>query len=70
MKTTVVSLPWYRKEHYSQLRALFADGARLHETCAGWLAAARATEAHLVAQGHRVVRVELGPKESSRGAPL
>jgi len=63
VKISVVGLPWYPKAHYSQLRALFIDGARLHETYAGWLAAARATEAHLVTQGHRVVRVEIEPKE-------
>lgn len=63
VKVSVVGLPWYRTEHYSQLRALFIDGARLHETYAGWLAAARATEAHLVTQGHRVVHVEIEPKE-------
>ena len=63
MKISVVGLPWYRKEHYLQLRALFVDGVRLHETYAGWLAAARATETHLVTQGHRVVRVEIEPDE-------
>jgi hypothetical protein len=56
-------VPWYRKGDYARLRALFADGARLYETYAEWSAAARATEAHLVAQGHRVVRVEIEPEE-------
>jgi hypothetical protein len=39
VKISVVGLPWYRKEDYLQLRALFVDGARLHEAYAGWLAA-------------------------------
>jgi hypothetical protein len=63
LKVSVVGLPWYRKERYSQLRGLFIDGARLHETYAGWLAAARATETHLAANGHRVVRVAIEPEE-------
>jgi hypothetical protein len=63
MKISVVGVPWYRKGDYAQLRALFTDGGRLHETYAGWFAAARATEAHLVAQGHRIVRVEIEPEE-------
>lgn len=63
MKISVVGVPWYRKGDYARLRASFADGARLHETYAGWSAAARATEAHLVAQGHRAVRVEIEPEE-------
>lgn len=63
MKISVVGVPWYSKGAYARLRASFADGARLHETYAGWSAAARAAEAHLVAQGHRVVRVEIEPEE-------
>jgi hypothetical protein len=35
----------------------------LHETYAEWLAAARATETHLAANGHRVVRVAIEPEE-------
>jgi len=63
MTISVVGLPWYRKGDYARLRASFADGARLHERYPEWSAAARATEAHLVAQGHRVVRVEIEPEE-------
>lgn len=63
MRTSVVGMPWYRKADYARLRASFADGARLHETYAEWSAAARETEAHLAAQGHRVVRVEVDPEE-------
>ena len=63
MRISVVGVPWYRKGDYARLRALFADGARLHETYGGWLAAARTAETHLVAQGHRVVRVEIEPDE-------
>ncbi len=63
MNISVVGVPWYRKGDYARLRALFVDGARLHETYGGWLVPARATEAHLVAQGHRVVRVEIEPEE-------
>lgn len=63
MKVSIVGVPWYRKGDYARLRTLFADGARLHETYAEWSAAARATEAHLVAQGHRVVRVEIEPEQ-------
>jgi len=63
MNVSAVGLAWYRKEHYAQLRALFIDGARLHDTHAGWLAAARATEAHLAANGRRVVRVDIEPEE-------
>jgi hypothetical protein len=62
MKIGVVGVPWYRKADYVRLRALFADSARLHGTYAGWLAAARTTEAHLVGQGHRVIRVEIEPE--------
>jgi hypothetical protein len=63
LKISVVGMPWYRKADYARLRASFADGARLHQTYAEWSAAARATEAHLAAQGHRVVRVEIEPEE-------
>ena len=63
MKISVVGVAWYRKGDYARLRASFADGAHLHETYTEWSVAARATEAHLVAQGDRVVRVEIEPEE-------
>lgn len=59
MKISVVGVPWYRKGDYVRVRAQFADGACLHETYAEWLAAARTTEAHLIGQGHRVIRAEI-----------
>lgn len=62
MRISVVGLPWYQKEHYSHLRALFVDGARLHATYAEWLAAAQATETHLAANGNRVIRVPFEPE--------
>jgi hypothetical protein len=61
VKISAVGLPWYRKGHYAQLRSAFADGSNLHSTYAEWLAAARATEAHLLARGHRAVRVHIEP---------
>ena len=63
VKISVIGVPWYLKGDYARLRTLFVDGARLHETYADWSAAATATEAHLVAQGHRVVRVEIEPEK-------
>jgi hypothetical protein len=63
MTISVVGVPWYRKGDYLRLRALFADGERLHETYAEWLATARTTETHLVGQGHRVIRVEIEPEQ-------
>ncbi len=63
MQISVVGMPWYSKGDYARLRASFADGARLHETYVEWSAAARATEARLVAQGHRVVRIQIEPEE-------
>jgi hypothetical protein len=54
-------MPWYREENYDQLRRLFSDGARLHSTFTGWLAAATSGEAHLKSQGQSVVRVDIDP---------
>lgn len=63
MDISAVGVPWYRKGDFDRLRGLFADGARLHKTFAEWSEAARALEAQLESQGHRVVRVEINPEE-------
>lgn len=37
---TAVGVSWYRREHYDELRRIFADGRQLPETFDQWLRAA------------------------------
>lgn len=61
--TTVqaVGFPWYREDEFLQLRAMFADGEKLHRTYAEWRRAAETGETEMRAKGARVVRAEIRP---------
>ncbi len=61
MQDSTVGIPWYRREEFQELRALFADGHKLHETFDEWLVSAERLEAHLRRSGQPVVRAELRP---------
>jgi len=74
MSISAVGLPWFRKEDFAQLRALFIDAGELHRTYAQWLRAAELAEKTLQARGICVVRAPLRPYEfaawcESRGLP-
>ena len=54
---------WYHRKHYSGLRLLLDDGARLPPTYEEWYIEAEVRESILQARGTRVVRVYIEPLE-------
>lgn len=63
MKVSVVGIPWYREEDFVALRALFADGEKLHKTYGEWLAAALRLEEGFKERGMLSIRALIVPKE-------
>lgn len=63
MKPQIVGMAWFKRAHYSALRAMFKDGHKLHRTYDEWLAAAERGEQRLRADGIRVVRVDIDPDD-------
>ena len=61
MTVQAIGFPWYREDEFARLRAMFADGDKLHPTYAEWRRAAEVGEADLRARGARVVRAEIRP---------
>ena len=61
-RTEVIGIPWYRRENYPDLRALFTDADLLHETWREWFIAASAEEDRLQKEGKHVVRTEIRPE--------
>jgi hypothetical protein len=75
VKVAAVGIPWYRREDFAELRALFTDGHKLHATYEGWLAAAEEGERRIKADGTLTVRANLRPEEfaawcNAKGIPL
>lgn len=58
-----IGIPWYDREDYEELRALFHDGSRLPETFRDWYDQATAAFRVFQNQRLRVTRVRLRPKE-------
>ena len=54
-------IPWYRREHYEKLLAVFEDATNLPRTFSDWLAKAEQIEQAMRQRGIRVVRVEIDP---------
>jgi hypothetical protein len=63
MEVRIVGIPWYDADDFDELRKLFDDRDVLHGTHREWLAAATGLERQLMAQGYRVVRGKIKPKE-------
>jgi hypothetical protein len=60
-KVQRVGIAWIDKRNYARIRELSVDRDRLPATHDEWLRIAEKTEAQLIADGQRVVRVELDP---------
>jgi hypothetical protein len=56
-------LPWFEAGDYAELRRVMNDGAGLPERFEDWLAAQRAREAEMLAQGKQLCRVVIRPRE-------
>lgn len=54
-------IPWYRKEHYAEIRKLFEDGHKLPVSFDHWQNAAQRVEKRLIAEGVAVVRAFIEP---------
>lgn len=63
MKVSVVGIPWYREEDFPVLRAMFADGDRLHKTYHEWLQAATQLEVGFRERKMFAVRALITPNE-------
>lgn len=61
-KVMIVGLPWFRREDWPALRALFVDADTLHAEWEDWQQSATKVEAQIRASGQRVVRAELRPE--------
>jgi hypothetical protein len=56
---TTVGVSWYRREHYDELRRLFADGRQLPETFDQWLSAANEGVARIEQMGGVALKAPL-----------
>ena len=61
MKVQVIGIPWFSRDDFARLRAMFTDGDKLHRTYDEWLTAAKKTRHSIMAQGTRVVRAKIDP---------
>lgn len=59
---SVQAMVWYKKEHWDQLKALFADGDQLPRTYDDWLKRAEEMKATVQAQGDAVIKVYIDPE--------
>jgi hypothetical protein len=58
-----VGMPWFRRETFDVLRAMFEDGHKLHRTYDEWLRAAETGRKSMEVKGVRVVCADLDPHE-------
>jgi hypothetical protein len=56
---TTVGISWYRREHYDELRRLFADGRQLPETFDQWLSDANEGVARIEQMGGVALKAPL-----------
>lgn len=57
------AMAWFRREDFAQIKAMMADGHKLHRTWEQWSAAAESGEKHFQATGVVVIRVLIIPDE-------
>jgi len=60
-----IGIPWYRREDWDALRALFVDAAKLPATYEKWLRKAEHAEKQFKRQGAITERINLDPVEFS-----
>lgn len=63
MRSKTIGIPWYARERYHSLVAVFDDGCHLPKTFDAWYAQAKVLRDGLEAAGARVVRVHIDPSE-------
>ena len=63
MQVRAIGIPWYRREDYPRLLALFADAAALPRTWDEWHQRAEQLRGELEARGAIAERVMLDPDE-------
>lgn len=63
MQVQIVGFPWFTRESFPVLRAMFEDGHVLHRTYDEWLAAAEGNCKAFEAKGARIFRVDLDPDQ-------
>jgi len=59
---TPIGFPWYRRDAYPELRAMFVDGDRLPVEYDQWLHAADLGFGRIQAQGGLAIKVDLDPR--------
>jgi hypothetical protein len=64
-KVRAIGIPWYRREDWDALRALFIDAAKLPATYDRWLRKAKHAQKQFQRQGAITERVYLDPIEFS-----
>ena len=63
MEIKAFGMAWYDEADFVELLKLFVDSEKLHRTYAEWRTAAEQGERQMTAQGMRVVRAYIRPKE-------
>ncbi|WP_431113018.1 hypothetical protein [Variovorax paradoxus] len=66
MQVQIAGFPWFTRESFPVLRAMFEDGHVLHRTYDEWFAAAERNCKAFEAKGVRVIRVDLDPDQFSK----
>ncbi|MGB3212839.1 MAG: hypothetical protein WBB19_19215 [Desulforhopalus sp.] len=62
----IQALVWYKKEHYSELIALFDDAELLPKTYESWLSRAEEKKTEVEAGGDQVIKVFIDPETFPR----
>lgn len=60
--SSVIALPWYRRDDYAALLRLFSDPDKVPATYDAWLKRAESTERQLQKAGMSVARVWIRPR--------
>ncbi len=60
---SAIGMPWFRRETFDMLRAMFEDGHKLHRTYDEWLRAAEVGRKAQEVKGLRVMCVDLDPND-------
>ena len=68
MQIQAIGFPWYKRENFARLRALFEDGHKLHRTYDEWFAAAEGACKAQEIKGVRVVRADIDPDDFPKWA--
>jgi len=62
MEPELIGIPWYKKEHYPRILAIFTDGHNLPDTFDDWLKKAQDIADRIESRGSTVIKVDIDPE--------